>query len=787
MLPPIDREAYDFYPVREPELLTHRQHDHGDYPAPDPDARRRIDALVASPGDVAAEHAEQGYGDDGGGPADDERAARRKKLVKRGLIGAALLFFVFPMVAFVVMYLFSDVPTPHEVAAQQGKTVTYFYGDGKVMGKDFQDGNRVILQPDDIPDVVKHAVYAAEDATFETNSGFDVTGIARAVWNQLTGGSGGGSTISQQYVKKATENEERTITRKATEIVKSFKMNNTYSKSEIITAYLNTIYFGRGAYGIEAASRAYFDKGVSQLEPAEAAFLAGIIQLPSRADDEEYVDRRWNYVMDQMAANNWLSADERAHALLPQRADAEKTKPKGMSGPKLYIKERVDAELETAGYSPEQIRAGGYKIYTTIDRRAQDLAEKTAREVMDGQPAELRNALVAVDPETGDIKAYYGGEVTEDNQTDWARIPRNVGSTMKPFDFVALLQQDKGPGETFDGTGPRTFGAGANEVVINNSEGSGCGNPCTVADAMEMSINTVFYDMVVNETGPKAVAEAAFEAGIPRERANGDSTFPKLDGNIAIGGGTTTVSPRELAAAYATFAADGIQRDSHLVAKVTTADDEVVYQPNGEDEPAFDPSEEKSKQIAGNVTKVLEPVLTYSNLTCAGGRDCAGKTGTHQSSEEGENAQAWMAGYSKSLSTAVWVGTPGADPIRNAAGAKIFGSGLPGEMWQKFMNAYHEGMPNEPFDEVEVIGKPTPPPAPPPQPEPVETREPEETREPTETEKPTETPEPTTPPTTPPGDDDGDDGGGIWPPPGREPPEETEESEQQQPEQAEGQ
>lgn len=745
MLPPIDRQAYDFYPVREPELLTHRHHDLG-ADSPDPEAERRIAALAAGSDVADAAHAESGYDDGDEDPTDEDRAARRKKLIKRGLIGAALACVLGPILVFAALYLVVDVPTPTQVAAGQGKTVTYFYADGTVMGKDFQDGNRVILRPDQIPDTVKHAVYAAEDATFETNSGFDVTGILRAVFNQLTGGSGGGSTISQQYVKKATENEERTITRKATEIVKSFKMNNEYSKSEIITAYLNTIYFGRGSYGIQAASKAYFNKNVGQLKPEEAAFLAGIIQLPSRADDEDYVQRRWNYVMDQMVANNWLSPSERAQAQLPQRADAEKTRPKGMGGPKLYIKERIEAELAELDYNPEQIRAGGYKIYTTIDRQAQDAAEEVSREVMEGQPEELRQALVAVDPKSGGIRAYYGGEVSEDNQTDWAKVPRNVGSTMKPFDFVALLKKDKGPGTTFDGTSPRTFGEGPSAVTVNNSEGNSCGSQCTVAKAMELSINTVFYDIVVNETGAQAVADAAYEAGIPSKRANGKDTFSSPDGNIAIGGGDTMVSPRELAAAYSTFAAGGVQRDSHLVEKVMTPDNEVVFQADIEGKPAFDADEEKSKQIAGNVTKVLEPVLSHSNLTCAGGRDCAGKTGTHQADppNKDENGQAWMAGYTPSLSAAVWVGTGGNGPITNSSGGKIFGSGLPGEIWRKFMDRYYEGKPNEPFEDVEVIGQPVPPPPPP---TPTETYD----DEPTETTAPTETtrePNPNKPPKT---------------------------------------
>lgn len=641
-----------------------------------------------------------------------QRRKRRWKIIRRSIYAFVGIFFVLPAAAFTLTYFLVDVPTPEEVAAQQSKVVTYYYADGTTeLGRDIppDGGNREILSPDAITPIVRHAVYAAEDASFETNPGFDITGILRAVWNQATGGVGGGSTITQQYIKKATENEEHTLTRKWTEIVKAFKMNNEQSKEEIITAYLNTIYFGRGAYGIQTAAQAFFAKDAKDLTTSEAALLAGLIQQPGRSENPDVTHQRWNYVLDQMVSNDWLSQADRDAAEFPEIIPLEEAEPDAITGPDAYIQQRVKAELAAKGYSEEQIRSGGYKIYTTIDQRAQELAKQTVNEVMEGEPDMLKEALVAVDPQTGAVRAYYGGPNTPDvDEFDWANAQRNPGSAFKPFDLVALLQEGKGLGETYDGSSPREFGT----VTVRNAGGDQCPR-CTVATAMERSINTVFYDIVVNEVGPQAVVEAALAAGIP-EQGPSRPTMDEADANISIGGGTIEVTPTSMAGAYATFAANGIRHETHFVAKLTTPDGEVLFDETTEaatkGEPAFSDDREKSKQIAGNVTQSLEPVLPYSGLSCAGGRDCAGKTGTHQYDDPSgiqsdENAQAWMVGYAPQISTAVWVGTGGNEPIRNANGQRIYGAGLPGEVWQKFMDAYLEDLPRKSFEQVDPIGK----------------------------------------------------------------------------------
>jgi membrane peptidoglycan carboxypeptidase len=694
-------------PEREPELLTHHEHNGttNDY-----DDLREEDADLES----AQEASDEPELDENGKKilTPEQRKKRRWKRIRRTIYALVGVFLVLPALAFTIMYFLVSVPTPEEVAAQQNQIVTYYYADGSEMGKDIPTGaNRSTLKPNEIPDVVKHAVYAAEDASFESNPGFDIKGILGAVFNQLTGGTGGGSTISQQYIKKATANEAPTLTRKATELVKAFKMNNEQSKSDIITAYLNTIFFGRGAYGIQTASQAYFKKDVKDLKAPEAAFLAGLIQGPSRSDDTAYATKRWNYVMDQMVKNNWLSPTDRAAAQFPTTAPVDQTKPNTIKGPSLLIKQRVTAELEAHGIKEDTVQSAGFKIYTTIDPKAQNIAVNSVKDVMNGQPSTLQNALVAEDPKTGAVRAYYGGPgvVGDKADQDWANTMRNPGSSFKPFDLVALLERGKGLGETYEGRSGQSFGG--SKPIANASV---CSSPrCTVAEGMEKSVNSVFFDMVVNDTGVPAVIQAAKQAGIPA--AHGDKpTMAQGDSNISIGGGATQVTAADMAGAYATFAANGVHRNQHFVSKVETAGGDLVYQADTNDTPAFGGGDAaKSKQIAGNVTDSLIPVVPYSHLDCSGGRVCAGKTGTHQAigtGNEKDNAQAWMVGYTPSISVASWTGTGGGPSvvIRDAKGKPIYGSGLPGKIWQKFMNDYLKNSPLEKFDQVDPIGKPVP-------------------------------------------------------------------------------
>ncbi|MGW4521240.1 transglycosylase domain-containing protein [Amycolatopsis sp. NPDC004378] len=691
----------------EPELITHHAHN-----GTEPDDPPTVPILRPRPGQPPRRPR----------PATAQDLRRRRwRRVRRIAYVAAGLFFLVPAAAFLITYFAVDVPSPETVAQAQGQAVTYLYSDGTEMGKDVPTGgNRQILAASQIPDVVKKAVIATEDASFETNSGFDVGGILRAAYNQVTGGSGGGSTISQQYIKNASGDDDPTLTRKWVELAKSFKMNQTYEKADIITAYLNIIYFGRGAYGIQAAAQAYFGKDVGQLGYSESALLAGLIQQPGRSENTAVATSRWTTALDRMLKNGYLTPAQRAAAKFPTPIPLRESKQAGALNP--FIKKQVKAELAAQGIDEKQYYSGGFQVFTTIDPQAQQSAEKAVSEEMAGQTdSRILDALVAVDPKTGGVLAYYGGDAIVKGPNgedlagrDWADEAHNPGSSMKPFDLAAFLKLGRGLDARFDGTSPRTF-PGVELPVRNAGDSSSCSQQCTVAEAMQRSTNTVFYDMVLNVTKPSGVAEAAQEAGIRTKDNGGRSALFTGDNNISIGGGGTQVTPADMASAYATFAANGRQRDRHFVQKVTNANGETAYQAKDQSTDAFaDNDPGKSAQIAGNVTAALAPVIQFSRLSCPAGHECAGKTGTQQHTPQNDepasaanaNSQTWMVGYTPSVSAAVWVGSDGDKALRGPGGAPLFGSTLAGPIWDRFMQLYLSGKPGERFDRVAAISSP---------------------------------------------------------------------------------
>lgn len=694
MLPPAQRG-----PGPEPQLLTHREPDYDEDLNDDPD----LD-----------------YDDEDGPLSDEDRKSRRKKIwrrVRRTMYVLTALMIIGPIVAFFVAYQVVEVPNAETVASKQGQVVNLQFADGAPLSTITPpSGNRVMVTYEQLPAVVKNAVFAAEDATFMDNAGFDITGVLRAGWNQATGGSGGGSTITQQYIKMATGNDEASglsgYSRKALEVVKAYKMNNTYTKEEILTSYLNTIYFGRSAYGIAAASKAYYGKSLDQLSASEAALLAGMIQSPGRDSDEpsdvEYRDRRWNFVMDQMVDKGWLKSADRKAAAFPTLIPKDQARPKAIEGPGAHIQAAVLAEIKAeTGMDLDDLQRNGYTIRTTIDRRAQGTAENALKAWQEGQPTSVIPAMTAIDPKTGEVLAYFGG--WNGNGLDWASQPQEPGSSFKPFDLVALLQKGKGLGTKYDGTSGRKFG-GPNSPEIRNAGGDSCGEQCTVKQAMKQSINTVFYDIALNEVGTQAVANAAHEAGIksPLEGANGGPP----DGNIAIGGGTTQVTTYEMASAYSTFAAGGIYRTPHLVKQILAPDGGVFYTPDQamtEGKAVFSADSAQSQKIARNVTESLLPIPEFSKIPCANKRECAAKTGTQQFGETEFNSKAWTVGYTPQIAFAVSMTAEENGkqvPLKDKTGKSITGASGPGKVWQKFMNDYLKDAPKEGFGRFVAIGEP---------------------------------------------------------------------------------
>jgi membrane peptidoglycan carboxypeptidase len=690
LLPPVGQPA-----KREPELLTHREPD------------EVVDAFYEEDGE---------YEDSDELTEEEARALRKKKIwrrVRRTAYVAAGLMIIAPAVAFAIAYQVVEIPEPAEVQAKQGKAVTLLYSDGTEMTKIAPQGsNRELIKYEDLTEDVKHAVFAAEDASYETNPGFDTKAIVRAAWIQVSGGESGGSGLTQQYVKQATDDDSPTLSRKFTEVVKAYKMNNQKSKEEILAAYLNTIYEGRSAFGIKAAAKMYYNKDLKDLSPSEAALIAGLIQNPSRSEEQQYPVDRWKFTMGQMLEKGWITKEYHDAQTFPTPLPYSQTQQTALEGVRRYIQTKVEEEMgnSVVDIPIDKALKMGITIHTTIDPKSQKAAEDAVAEVMEGQPEELRYSLSAIDPASGAVKAYWAGK--DGTGLDYATgTLQEPGSSFKPFDLVAALQKGKGVGEIYDGSSPRTFPGRGEGNPVRNASACSVPKQCSVREAMVKSVNTVFFDMAINTVNTKAVAEAAHEAGIPpsalgKELLVGEDGGPP-DGNISIGGGTTQVRPFDMASAYATFAARGVYHEPYFITKIEGPDGRLLYQHADKSTSAFDPDPEKSGQIADNVTDVLKAIPASSNIPCADKRDCAGKTGTHELENDiNNNSRAWMVGYTPTLAASVYMGTDAGNvAIRNAKNNPIFGSGLPGQIWQKFMDKALEGAPMDKFPKAKMIGK----------------------------------------------------------------------------------
>jgi membrane peptidoglycan carboxypeptidase len=669
--------------------------------------------------------------------------------------------FLLVVGAFGVAFATTDVPQPNELANAQASII--YYADGKTEMDRISVVNRESVPLTKIPLHVQRALLAAEDRSFYQNNGVSPTGIARAVVVALKGGpTQGGSTITQQYVKNYFLTQDQTIARKAKEFIISIKIDGQESKDTILENYLNTIYYGRGASGIQTAAKAYFGVDVSKLSVAQGALLAAVIRGPAFYDPALGTEQtanatsRVNYVLDGMVTQGWLSPAERAKTTFPKTIPRVKITKAGTVG---YLTSEVRIELANKlGLKTTDIERGGLRITTTINRQAQAAAVKAVNDNMptEKEAPKLHVGLTAIKPGDGAIVAMYGGKDYSSRQSNNSTdSTMQGGSTFKVFELLAALQKDISTKTRFNGRSPQyfpEFKGGENSAGKVANFGNEQEGRIDLRTALAHSVNTVFAQLNIKLAAPgtsaTGVRDAAILAGLPKPCPPGTKATRActagLDTNMANIFGTASPHIIDMANAYATIAAQGQRATPYLISKVTSANGDIDYEVKKKLTPAFD------KKVTADVTDAMTRVVTDGTGRGARSLDrpAAGKTGTST-----ENRAVWFDGFTPQLAAAVGIYQgDGTKKIAVKNITEVTGGTIPVDIWTAFMKGALQGQKVIDFPRRAGVGDktlptptstPTSTPTPTPTPTPTKTTAP-----PTTAPAPTRTPIPTL--TTPP-------------------------------------
>ncbi|KOY59566.1 transglycosylase domain-containing protein [Streptomyces sp. XY332] len=652
----------------------------------------------------------------------------RRRLVPtwRMVLGTVLLLALLVIGALVAGYLLVRIPPANAAATAQSNL--YLYADGSQLARD-GEVNRVNVPLSQIPRTVQEAVLAAEDRDFYSERAVDPKAMIRAAWNTATGkGTQSGSTITQQYVKNYYLGQEQTIKRKVKEFFIAIKLGREKSKDYILEGYLNTSYFGRNAYGIQAAAQAYYGKDVGKLTTAEGAYLATLLNSPSAFDVVAHPQSRtralarWNYVLDGMVKKQWLPAAERTATQFPEPG---KVRPAaGLSGQRGYLVEAIkDHIVERKILDEKTLAKGGYRITTTIDKRRQnafvDAVDEKMADKLDPATRKadrvVRAGGVSIDPATGKVVAMYGGiDYTKQYVNNATRHDYQVASTFKPFVFAAAVENDSRtqdgrlitPNTVYNGDNKRRV-VGTRTPYAPENEGQLSYGNITVNTATDLSVNAVFAQMVV-DVGTAKVKKTAIDLGIPENT-------PNFVAGPAMALGTMQASVLDMTQAYATLADHGRYTPYTFVEKITKGSDSIPL-------PDRTPKQAVSREAADTTTSMLVSVVDNGTGTAAlaAGHPAGGKTGTGEL-----DRSAWFAAYTPDLVTVVSM--MGQDPdtgalesLYGALGeARIGGGGYPARIWAQYTKTALEGSDPLDFDlELQPGAAPSPPPFVPGSPEP---------------------------------------------------------------------
>jgi penicillin-binding protein 1A len=534
----------------------------------------------------------------------------------------------------------------------------------------------VLVPASGISPWMSHAIVAAEDKRFYEHRGVDLRGMARALWADVThhGAVQGGSTITQQFVKNAYLTSQKSVGRKLIEAALAWQLEQRWSKTKILTAYLNTVYFGNGAYGVEQASRIYFHHSAKTLNPAESALLAAIPEDPSAWDPVAHpraAEERRQLVLDLLLQQGYLTEsqyDKWSSAPMPNPKDVSLPSTQGVAAPYFanYVKDQLVKK-----FGPAKTFGGGLKVRTTLNVNLQGMARDAIHSVLPPNGNGPTAAMVVLDAQTGDVLAMVGGENYHRSQFNLAtQGERQPGSSFKPFVLATALKDNIAPSSVLVSK-PVTINAGGRLWKVENYEGEYLG-PINLTQAIAYSDNSVFSQLTAI-VGPRNVRNTARELGI---------TSP-LSGYFAIGLGAEPATPLEMARAYQTFADGGSRVDGSIFGNEPRVVKEITTGKNSQNN-AVVPKRILTPTQAETVNQLLQGVVRYGTGKAAAlpGREVAGKTGTTEN-----YGDAWFVGYTPQYVAAVWVGYPDklVPMTTEFHGKPVAGGTFPALIWKAFM------------------------------------------------------------------------------------------------------